>query len=449
MSTFVERDLFSSVDDFGGKVWTPLPTESKAPTTISGPATLHSLGVASIFIQATKLSLEANKTLFSILDAGESIPLDPIVPPEFNAARSGRYDFLFPIGRSTWASTGPIGGTLLNAEGLSKMEVHGISMSCNGCPNGSDRAIEMYRAGGATVESRALAFHEFTTSDGNLQLSATPSFIAFGGAAPDFFVDGHARLPEVEGISCAQCKAGEQTLSISGALEFHGLAINEGGRAVATLRGEFSGARIDEAPLAVENLGAARVAIATAATVGLLAAIKFLAIPLFTRLSKAEALEHPNRQRIYAYIQEHPGANFREVARMTGIASGTVRHHLTILERSGHIVEHPHQGTVRLFENHGKFDHNWSDVVLLREAPLAQVHAWLQVHPHSPQKDVLAAFEGLGWSRSTTQHRLARMVEGGVVAMRLQGRLKIYSPAARPAVRSVGLPSTAVGSLPG
>lgn len=141
----------------------------------------------------------------------------------------------------------------------------------------------------------------------------------------------------------------------------------------------------------------------------------------------AETLLHPRRQAIYEYVQRNPGASFREVARNTGLASGTVRHHLTVLERAGGLVEHPHQGTVRLFENHGKFDDNWADVVLLREPALAQLHAWMQANPHCPQKDALEAMERLGWSRSTTQHRLVRLAEGGLITIRLQGRLKIYS----------------------
>lgn len=151
------------------------------------------------------------------------------------------------------------------------------------------------------------------------------------------------------------------------------------------------------------------------------------------RLSKDQALEHPRRKQIFDYIQRHPGANFREVARNTSIAAGTVRHHLNVLERSGQVVEHSHGSTVRLFENHGKFQHDWADLVLLREPALGQLHAWLKDHPGSPQKAVLEAMEVEGWSRSTTQHRLSRLVDGGIASIRLQGRLKLYSVAEKPA----------------
>jgi predicted transcriptional regulator len=171
--------------------------------------------------------------------------------------------------------------------------------------------------------------------------------------------------------------------------------------------------------------------VAGVAGIGLMV-LKFLIAPFFTRLTKEEALEHPRRKTIFQYIQQHPGANFREIARNTSIAAGTVRHHLNVLERSGQIVEHNHGSTVRLFENHGKFANNWADLVLLREPALGQVHAWLKEHPASPQKAILEAMETHGWSRSTTQHRLSRLVDGGLANIKLQGRLKIYTAAERP-----------------
>jgi predicted transcriptional regulator len=142
--------------------------------------------------------------------------------------------------------------------------------------------------------------------------------------------------------------------------------------------------------------------------------------------SRPEPLQHPRRQLIFGYIQAHPGATFREVARGTAVATGTARHHLGVLKRRGLVMERPHRSTTRFFENHGLYDATWSCVVLLREAPLRELHSWLAANAGAPQKDVLEAMAGQGWSRSTTQHRLQRLVEGGAVEVRLQGRLKIY-----------------------
>lgn len=111
-----------------------------------------------------------------------------------------------------------------------------------------------------------------------------------------------------------------------------------------------------------------------------------------------------------------------------------------MMKRHDLIVEHPHGSTMRFFENHGKFDTSWSRVVLLREPPLEQLHGWLSERPEAHQKEVLEAMESLhGWGRSTTQHRLTRLVEGGLVSIRLQGRLKFYAVKAVPQVVVPGL----------
>jgi len=219
---------------------------------------------------------------------------------------------------------------------------------------------------------------------------------------------------------------GNKTLSVQGHVVLTDLSHDDRGKLSARLGGDIQAARLDEQALDPSLLGKT-----VSATVGvslIILGLKVVATALFTRL-KSDPLEHPRRRRIFEYIQAHPGATFREVARGAEIATGTTRHHLTILKRHGTIMEKPHGSTTRFFENHGKFEANWADVVLLREPPLKLLHDWLALHPEVPQKDVLEAMAVHGWSRSTTQHRLQRLVEGGVADLRLQGRLKIYKVA--------------------
>lgn len=149
---------------------------------------------------------------------------------------------------------------------------------------------------------------------------------------------------------------------------------------------------------------------------------------LFTRLPADEALKHPRRQALAAYIEDNPGATFRELVREVGVPAGTCRHHLSVLQRADVIVEHRHRATVRFFENHGKYDSTWETVVMLREDDLAKVHGFIEGNPGAMQKAILQhASEQWGWSRSTTQHRLQRLVDAGVVTIREIGRRKEYS----------------------
>jgi predicted transcriptional regulator len=137
--------------------------------------------------------------------------------------------------------------------------------------------------------------------------------------------------------------------------------------------------------------------------------------------------EHPRRAAIAAYVLDNPGATFREVAGSQALAAGTCRHHLNILTRSKVLVERRHGAAVRFFENHGKYDQTWIQVVALREPGLDEVHAFIATHQRVSQKSILNHFEDLGRSRSTTQHRLARLERHGTLTSRFQGRWKFYS----------------------
>lgn len=153
-----------------------------------------------------------------------------------------------------------------------------------------------------------------------------------------------------------------------------------------------------------------------------------LGVAFLTRLPTGRALENKNRQKLYSYIQEAPGTTFREILRETDMPSGTARHHLDVMTRSEMIVEHRHRSTLRYFENHGMFDDDWHVVVFLREPELAKVHAWVRDNPDEFQKSLLEHAESVwGWHRSTTQHRLARLVDAGLVRYRQAGRRKFYS----------------------
>lgn len=307
-----------------------------------------------------------------------------------------------------------------------------MDVSCSAvyqCPDGGGYSASRFGAQGTSTGYDEYRFDKIL-APAIVSLESDFSRMALGSSIFDLSVRGIVELPYASLEECDQCPLiSGQNLHLSGEILLRGIQVSQG-RMAATLTGNLTSARVDETWVDPQTLGKFGTAAATAVGIGLV--IKLLALPLFTRLAKAKALEHPNRKVIFEYVQQHPGANFREVARKTNIPAGTVRHHLTVLQRSGHLVEHAHKGTVRLFENHGKFDHNWSTLVFLREPLLAQLHAWIEQHPQSAQKAILEGMEQQGWNRSTTQHRLTRLVQGGLLTVRLQGRLKLYSVSAPP-----------------
>jgi predicted transcriptional regulator len=260
--------------------------------------------------------------------------------------------------------------------------------------------------------------------------SGLADLMIFSGLEHQVSVDGVIRLPQAStNPGCTSCNwPSNHTLLAEGRIQLTEVKQSPGRSLQASFGGDLRALQLDERPMAFATLFGIESAAAVSIVAGL-AIFKFLASAFFTKL-KGDPLEHPRRRRIFDYIKDHPGATFREVARGVEIATGTTRHHLTVLKRNGVIMERPHGSTTRFFENHGKFDASWTSVVLLREPPLKLLHEWLSANPEVPQKDVLEAMAVHGWSRSTTQHRLQRLVEGGMAELRLQGRLKIYKASA-------------------
>jgi DNA-binding transcriptional ArsR family regulator len=266
------------------------------------------------------------------------------------------------------------------------------------------------------------------SSFARIAVTFADSTVLIGYRSTALFVDGATSVPGFRGDQCSECE-GAQTLHITGRATFRQLRTTAGGFN-GSLEYAAGTAGIDELEPRAWDLGSLQspvLVVAAATSLGI--GVKAIAA-LVTAHGIKQPLANPRRKALLDEIVQHPGATFRELVRRSSIPAGTARHHLTILKRSGLIVEHGHKATRRFFENHGKFDLSWQQVVALREPELKELHAWLVARPgwHS-QKEVIAGMSVLGWSRSTTQHRLARLVAHGAVSLRLQGRLKMYSPA--------------------
>ncbi len=177
--------------------------------------------------------------------------------------------------------------------------------------------------------------------------------------------------------------------------------------------------------------GLAAMAVMPLATLGI-----SLLIPMFTRVQSDDVLDNPNRRLAFEYVVENPGTGFRELLRGTGMASGTARHHLSILQDRGLVIERSTGASVRLFEANHRFREAWEEIVLLREDPLSQLLAYIESSPGQCQQDILEHCQHTWqWSRSTTQHRLRRLVQGGLVMCHTMGRKCIYEPVDSPSIQ--------------
>ncbi len=329
---------------------------------------------------------------------------------------------------------GGLAGSKIAARGVNQIVVHNFEVRCTtpSCPEGGHRRHEEMGIGSlGSIQYFETSYGELTMEGAQLSGIVNATVLVVGGSRVDLAASGMVRLPLASGDACAADEkcflADDQTLRAWGLINLDG--IHPTGTAPARLQAEFSGevvrAQLDATALGVERADAAVLA---AGITALLAAAVKIALGVLATRTKQDPLSHPNRKKLYDYILNHPGGTFREVIRGTEIPAGTARHHLAILRQTNLIQEHGHKATLRYFENHGRFDDSWNTVVMLREPELKRLHKWLLKHPGSMQREILdAAGTDWGWSRSTTQHRLKRLSEEGLIDVKLQGRLKLYT----------------------
>ncbi len=127
---------------------------------------------------------------------------------------------------------------------------------------------------------------------------------------------------------------GEGTISLSGLLDWNELPGNP--------PGHFDPAKPDTA----YELGL---------IVGLIVSliIIVLAISLYTRIRRKAILENINRRRIYERIKEKPGVHFSALLKDLGIKSGTLSHHINILEKE-EFIKSRQSGMFRRFFLYGE-----------------------------------------------------------------------------------------------
>lgn len=171
------------------------------------------------------------------------------------------------------------------------------------------------------------------------------------------------------------------------------------------------------------------VGIATASTLALLALVVFkmgLGIPLYSRLTRGELLDHPTRRRVYDALEASPGRSLRELAKAAGCAASTVRYHLDRLEREGLVASAGDQGTRRWFPS-GSMDQAAMEAhVVLSVGDTAKAFEAIQDDPGASLSEVA---DTLGTSPPAAHKIVDRLIEAGLVEKTREGRSIALHPA--------------------
>lgn len=139
------------------------------------------------------------------------------------------------------------------------------------------------------------------------------------------------------------------------------------------------------------------------------------------RLQAEAALQHPMRAAIAQAVQAAPGQGFCELGRRLGVAQGTLRHHLSMLARSGVLRLVPIGSRLAILPVGER--RSPAVMALLCDPDLVALRDFVARHGRVCQRQVIAAFPA---PRATTGHRLRRLTEAAALRVQRQGRWLFY-----------------------
>ncbi|HUR64335.1 MAG TPA: winged helix-turn-helix transcriptional regulator [Candidatus Thermoplasmatota archaeon] len=388
---------------------------------------------SSLYVEADRLTFThgaANGTAIPI-EAGDQLAgvVPRTVPPFVFRSK----DLLAPHAGAGLALQRPGAAPFafqLVAQGLRRVEYANAQVSCpsgQACVDGAGPFRLVAPTPGGNGGAVLHPIMEVATG-GALAGHGSAAFAALGGPRVTLGEDGSARLPLATRVSpCAgACLDPQgQTLRLRGNLTLAGLEGLPGDapRLSARLSGTFTAANLDEAPVPAHLLGVGE-AVAVVGGVALVALLVKALLALFSReLTPETALATPGRRRVYEAVCSNPGAMYRAIMEAAGVSDSMSRHHLKKLQAVGLVVAQDYAGTVRYFENHGRYAATWKGELALRDPDLRRLMEWLTRHPGQTQRELSDA---LGAARSVVQRRLRRLEDWGLVVASRSGRTKRY-----------------------
>lgn len=332
------------------------------------------------------------------------------------------------------AEQGALENFTIEASHLTRIEWFGVHVTCTtaNCPDGGGQATATVGLPlDWTLTRKTLSFIGLETAAASLHGGGQAAYLLASGSAPSMALAGDARLPLASTTSCDTCiRADDQTLAATGNITLREVHDLGDGRMKAGFTAQDAIVRLDEAPGL--KMGPATIAAASGAAVAVVVVVwKVLAAALFSR-HVSDPLHNARRALLYRVVVANPGATFRQVAAKAGLAPGVARHHLSVLERNGLIVQRQHNSTLRFFENHGKYDADWQTHAVFSDPDLRTLHGWLKPRQAATQGEIVGEMKDRhGWSRSATQRLLAKLVEAKLAVAERRGRTLLYSATQR------------------
>jgi predicted transcriptional regulator len=383
----------------------------------------------SVFIEADSITAQLNGS-GQILTAGQgSEAMDVLTEQSYPDG------LVRPFGPTIAQASAVLAGsfaeaypTKLVARGVRSVEVHNITLSCQAaCPRQSDSGSFSQSVDRRTVGMYSLNYLNLATTSANVSIEADAVAVAVGGSSVDTTVSGQVRLADFMVNQCRPevgcVSASGETLVANGTVRLQGLRMASDGKLDGDLVLTSATARLDEAVFDADVLGPG-IAIVSAVAVGGLLLFKLLGL-LFTRIRDPDALANPKRQMALEGIRASPGVSVALLARRTGLARSTLKHHVDILVQLGIVERRGFGKAVRLFDKRlGSAAHE--GFAMMQGPGARSICELVSRTPGITQTDILDSIPGV--PRSSVQFQLGRLEDIGILHRAKVGRRVHYGP---------------------
>lgn len=149
--------------------------------------------------------------------------------------------------------------------------------------------------------------------------------------------------------------------------------------------------------------------------------------PSLLRWRHREGPEHPTRERLTLLVAAKPGIHFSELRRQLNVSSGTLRHHLLVMQAQGSLVAHASAGYTMYFPARGTARGLTAAAPALKAVAARRL---LQEVVSAGGLTVGKAALVAGLTRSTASYHLRRLSEAGLVIRQRRGRVVALLPTA-------------------
>ena len=133
-------------------------------------------------------------------------------------------------------------------------------------------------------------------------------------------------------------------------------------------------------------------------------------------------LELETRKKIYSVIKKFAGSHFRAIQRKSGLAVGSVQHHIRFLVKRGLVMEAKEGKNLVYFPREFKLEHTVL-LSLLRQESIRKILLFILIKNKCNHEQIVA-FVNL--SPSTVSYHLKKLQAQNIITIQKQGRKTFY-----------------------